>query len=506
MATKLLVADDSLTIQKIIRLALSNQGYEIQTVSDGQEALLQISMFKPEIMLVDMSLPGKDAFELAREIHALGPDYANLKTILLSSISEPVDEVKSAIAGFHGRLLKPFDPATLRRVLSDVASGLGATPASAPASNLNPPQGDRPEVRTAAPRPPALPSAEENVSAPARPPVLPPAGPPRFAPPPSSGSGPNSIPPPLPTPGAIQTPAVPSFAPPSAPPNFSPPPLPPALKPNPPPLDPPGSRSTGSGTIGDPIKLPEMRDEPSMILTAEPEQKIVSDADFPFPTPEPYFNEQPEPVFSPPPAPPASYSEPPSFSETPSAYDDDPIEVEDPSTLELSSPAPPMDYSDIKQLTESTIRMSGLDEFSWSVQESGKRNDSESPTPPFPSSSPQRGMEPPDILSDSGSSDFPLTRTSVSTPDFGPTRTFNPGTRTDFDAPPPPPPSSSSDYFSPPGMDGQPLPISSDHLESLIQKQIESALERIAQQVLPDIAEKVIKQEIRKMLLEQGGG
>src|SRR5213595_498171 len=61
---KLLVADDSLTIQKVIRLALSNEGYEIQAVSDGNDAIQQISLFRPDVVLIDVSLPGKTAFEV----------------------------------------------------------------------------------------------------------------------------------------------------------------------------------------------------------------------------------------------------------------------------------------------------------------------------------------------------------------------------------------------------------------------------------------------------------
>jgi len=65
---KLLVADDSLTIQKVIRLALSNEGYEIQTVSDGNDAIQQIAVFRPDVVLIDVSLPGKTAFEVKKSI------------------------------------------------------------------------------------------------------------------------------------------------------------------------------------------------------------------------------------------------------------------------------------------------------------------------------------------------------------------------------------------------------------------------------------------------------
>lgn len=118
-AKKLLVADDSLTIQKVIRLALSNEGYDIQAVSDGQDAIEQIALFRPQIVLIDVALPGKDAFEVKREINAQ-EDLTETRFVLMSSAFEKVDEEQVREVTFHGRLTKPFDPAHLRQVLSSV--------------------------------------------------------------------------------------------------------------------------------------------------------------------------------------------------------------------------------------------------------------------------------------------------------------------------------------------------------------------------------------------------
>ena len=118
---KLLVADDSLTIQKVIRLALSNEGYEIQTVSDGHDAAQQISLFRPNIVLIDISLPGKSAFEVKREINNF-QDFEEIRFVLMSSAFEKVDEVQMKEVGFHGNLTKPFDPSHLRQILLDALS------------------------------------------------------------------------------------------------------------------------------------------------------------------------------------------------------------------------------------------------------------------------------------------------------------------------------------------------------------------------------------------------
>ncbi|MGK5085460.1 response regulator [Bdellovibrionota bacterium FG-1] len=116
---KLLVADDSLTIQKVIRLALSNEGYEIQAVSDGNDTLEQISVFRPDVVLIDVSLPTQSAFEIKRAVNE-HIDLQDVRFVLMSSAYEKVDEAQATEVGFHGRLTKPFDPAHLRQVLTQV--------------------------------------------------------------------------------------------------------------------------------------------------------------------------------------------------------------------------------------------------------------------------------------------------------------------------------------------------------------------------------------------------
>jgi CheY-like chemotaxis protein len=117
MAKKLLVADDSLTIQKVIKLALSGDGYEIQTVSDGTECLQQIALFRPDVVLIDVGLPGRSAFDLKKAANE-DPDMARIPFVLMSSAFEKVDEAKVALLRFDGRLTKPFDPSNLKGVLT----------------------------------------------------------------------------------------------------------------------------------------------------------------------------------------------------------------------------------------------------------------------------------------------------------------------------------------------------------------------------------------------------
>src|SRR5579871_3165639 len=91
MSRKLLVADDSVTIQKVIKLALSSEGYDILTVSEGKEAIRAIQEEKPDVVLIDVSLPGADAYAVKRAINA-NPKLAGVGFILMLSAFERVDE------------------------------------------------------------------------------------------------------------------------------------------------------------------------------------------------------------------------------------------------------------------------------------------------------------------------------------------------------------------------------------------------------------------------------
>lgn len=145
---KILVADDSLTIQKVIRLALSGDGYDIQTVSTGKDALEQASLFRPDICIIDVSLPQYDAYQIKEQFNSK-PDLKSIPVILMSSAFEKVDEARARGLGFSGHLIKPFDPSHLRSTLLSVAEQSGqklsaieaivSEPPPAPIS-LNPPQ------------------------------------------------------------------------------------------------------------------------------------------------------------------------------------------------------------------------------------------------------------------------------------------------------------------------------------------------------------------------------
>lgn len=119
---KLLVADDSVAIQKVIDLTFTDEGMEVIAVGDGDQARNKLEEITPDIVLADVFMPGIDGYELCRIIR----DSERLKQIpvmLLVGSFEPFDEAEARRAGASDVVTKPFQ--SIRALVSRVGSLLG---------------------------------------------------------------------------------------------------------------------------------------------------------------------------------------------------------------------------------------------------------------------------------------------------------------------------------------------------------------------------------------------
>ena len=91
MARKLLLADDSITIQKVVELVLAEEDFEIKSVSNGEDALNILSSFKPDIVLADIEMPKVNGYQLCDNIKK-DPKLSHVPVILLAGAFEPIDE------------------------------------------------------------------------------------------------------------------------------------------------------------------------------------------------------------------------------------------------------------------------------------------------------------------------------------------------------------------------------------------------------------------------------
>jgi CheY-like chemotaxis protein len=127
VAYKLLLADDSITIQKVVELILSEENFEIKSTGNGEEALAQIPSFKPDIVLADIEMPKMNGYQLCEKIKQ-DPSTSNIPVILLTGAFEPIDEELARQVKADDFIVKPFESQDL---LSKVNSVLGVATAVA---------------------------------------------------------------------------------------------------------------------------------------------------------------------------------------------------------------------------------------------------------------------------------------------------------------------------------------------------------------------------------------
>jgi CheY-like chemotaxis protein len=105
----LLLADDSVTIQRVIELTFADEDVVVVAVSDGDQAIARLEASPPDIVLADIGMPGKNGYEVAQYIRQ-SPRLAHIPVVLLTGAFEPVDQARATAAGCDGVLAKPFEP------------------------------------------------------------------------------------------------------------------------------------------------------------------------------------------------------------------------------------------------------------------------------------------------------------------------------------------------------------------------------------------------------------
>ena len=105
MANKILVVDDDLNICEVLKLYLENDGYEVKCANDGVEAVDVFKIFEPDIVLLDIMMPGKDGWQVCREIR----EQSAKPIIMLSAKGEVFDKVLGLELGADDFIVKPFD-------------------------------------------------------------------------------------------------------------------------------------------------------------------------------------------------------------------------------------------------------------------------------------------------------------------------------------------------------------------------------------------------------------
>ena len=127
MSRRILLADDSVTIQKVIELTFMDEDYEVRAVSNGDEAVALLSEMNPDFVIADVHMPGANGYEVCRRAKQL---RADVPVLLLVGTFEPFDEGQARSSGADSFLKKPFDS---QELLQRVEELLASRPAQAPA-------------------------------------------------------------------------------------------------------------------------------------------------------------------------------------------------------------------------------------------------------------------------------------------------------------------------------------------------------------------------------------
>ncbi|NLT67136.1 MAG: response regulator [Acidobacteria bacterium] len=119
MTIRLLVADDSVTIQKIVSLAFNGEDIVIKAVSDGDSAMEAVREMKPDLVLADVFMPGCSGYQVCERIKE-DPATAGTPVVLLVGTFEPFDESEASRVKCDAFLTKPFDTSELIRTVHEL--------------------------------------------------------------------------------------------------------------------------------------------------------------------------------------------------------------------------------------------------------------------------------------------------------------------------------------------------------------------------------------------------
>jgi len=130
MAKRILLADDSITIQKVVELTFSDGDYEVIAVNNGAKAIQKLSEMRPDIILSDIIMPEKNGYEVCEYVKS-HPEYRNIPVILLTGTFEPFDPDRADKAGCDAVVTKPFESQSLIHKVEELIHQSQSSPAAA---------------------------------------------------------------------------------------------------------------------------------------------------------------------------------------------------------------------------------------------------------------------------------------------------------------------------------------------------------------------------------------
>ena len=123
-ATRILVADDDPSILRLLQLNFELEGFEVETAADGEEALAQAMAGSPDVIVLDVMMPGLDGWEVCRRLKEDAKMHG-VPVILLTALGQERERRHGLAVGASDYVMKPFDPDHLVDVVKGTLSGAG---------------------------------------------------------------------------------------------------------------------------------------------------------------------------------------------------------------------------------------------------------------------------------------------------------------------------------------------------------------------------------------------
>src|SRR5579863_6197408 len=130
MAKRILIADDSVTIQKAFALTFAGADVSIASARSADEGLALARQARPDLIIADGAMPGRTGYDLCAQVRA-DATLSGVPVYILASSQQPYDETRGASAGADGHLLKPWDTSAFMERVYAAAGAASAQPAAA---------------------------------------------------------------------------------------------------------------------------------------------------------------------------------------------------------------------------------------------------------------------------------------------------------------------------------------------------------------------------------------
>ena len=123
MSAKIVVADDEVNILISLEFLLQRAGYEVSLARDGLEALALVRQVRPQLLLLDVMMPGKTGLEVCQELRA-DESMASMQVLMLTAKGRDTDVAKGLALGANAYMTKPFSTKDLLQKVQDLLQRL----------------------------------------------------------------------------------------------------------------------------------------------------------------------------------------------------------------------------------------------------------------------------------------------------------------------------------------------------------------------------------------------